>query len=49
MGLQPTCMVLVCVCEHGNQLVYLHMPDEEPVSAAVLCTGGPDVIRKEAW
>jgi hypothetical protein len=19
--------VLVCVCEHGNQLVYLHMPD----------------------
>jgi len=28
------------------------VPDEdtlEPVSAAILCTGGSDVIQKEAW
>jgi len=39
-----------CVCE-STFLWDLHMPDEDtlwPV-AAILCTGGPDVIRKEAW
>ena len=49
-----TPVALPCSLGGGGLLlrkVPLHPQPEEPSagSAAILCTGGPDVIRKEAW
>ena len=45
-GLQPTCSSW-CVYVHNPSWNAVTYPIE--VSAAILCTGGLDVIRKEAW
>ena len=49
MGLQPTCFILVCA--ERVPLWDKSHPFEDTLepAAAILCSGGPDVIRKEAW
>ena len=44
-------LVLVCVCSE-SVVERFHLPDKDtlqPFPAAILYTGGLDVIRKEAW
>ena len=50
MGAFPGCFILVRV-RACTSLVNLKRPIEDTVQpvAALLCTGGPEGIRKEAW
>ena len=50
MGLQPTCFILVCVSAFLFGITHTRLRINYLAgSAAILCTVGLDVIRKEAW